>query len=239
MSGHSKWANIKKQKGINDKQKGVMFSKLSRLITLIVVESGGITDPENNVRLRLIIEKAKQYNMPKENIERAINNAANPDKSQIKEVVYEGFGPGGVALMINATTDNSNRTLSEIRNVLHMNGGKLGSQGSVNYLFQKCGLVTFNKNFVTEEKILLFADKIGALDIDQDDTTYFVFIPFSNLGKIKDLAQDLKYTSAEIDYKPNTLISIDEETFIKLITLIELLEEMDDVHNVYSNFEHI
>lgn len=143
MSGHSKWSKIKREKQAKDKQKGNIFSKLSRLITLAVIEGGGITDPENNIKLRLAIEKAKNLNLPKENIERAIEKGTGPESQELKEVVYEAFGPEGVSLIILATTDNMNRTLSEIRNVLELHGGKLGTQGSVLHLFKKSGLSTF------------------------------------------------------------------------------------------------
>jgi YebC/PmpR family DNA-binding regulatory protein len=135
MSGHNKWSKIKRGKEAKDKVRGNTFSKLSRLITLAVLEGGGITDPNNNIKLRLAIDKAKHFNMPKENIARAVARASGPDKSQIREVIYEGFASAGVGLIIYATTDNPNRTLSEIRNILERHQGKLGTPGSVSYLF--------------------------------------------------------------------------------------------------------
>src|SRR5438132_496161 len=131
MSGHSKWSKIKRQKEVTDKVKGAAFAKLSRIITLAVIEGGGIPDPVNNVRLRLSIEKAKALNMPKENITRAIEKGAGPHKLELKEVVYEAFAPHGISVIIVATTDNSNRTFAEIRTILERNGGKMGTQGSV------------------------------------------------------------------------------------------------------------
>ena len=145
--------------------KGDVFSKVSRLITLAVIEGGGITESESNMKLRLAMEKAKAVGMPKDNVKRAIEKAAGPDRSQLKEIVYEGFGPGGAALMIIATTDNANRTLTEIKNLLERNDGKLGSQNSVAYLFRKCGLVTLPKKDYSEEKILTISEKIDAFDI--------------------------------------------------------------------------
>lgn len=237
MSGHSKWANIKRQKEVNDKQKGVAFSKLSRLITLAVIESGGITDPENNIKLRLATDKAKQYNMPKDNIQKAINNGIGPDKAQLKEIIYEGFGPGGVGLIIATTTDNPNRTLSEIRNIFDLNGGKLANQGSVSYQFKKCGLAIVNKSVINEDKALSIADKLNAFDVDQDENNFYIYFPFENIGKIRKIDFNIVFESIETDYKPNTLLSVDLPTKNKIISLIGALEHQDDVHNVYSNYE--
>jgi len=238
MSGHSKWANIKRKKEANDKVKGSVFSKLSRLITLAVVEGGGMADPDLNVKLRLMVEKAKAANMPKENIKRAIEKASGPNKQLIKEIIYEAFAPLQVSLMILATSDNLNRTFSEVRNLLEMNGGKMGNQGSVAYLFQKCGLVIFKKSDVSEENIFNFSDRIGALDIDQNSEYFFVYFPFEKLGKIKEIAGELKYESAEIDYKPLTTVAINEESQVqRIINLIDSLEALDDVHKVFANFD--
>jgi YebC/PmpR family DNA-binding regulatory protein len=237
MSGHSKWANIKRKKQANDKVRGNVFSKLSRIITLSVLEGNSITDPNLNVKLRLAVEKAKSLNMPKDNIQRAIDRGVGPNKESLKEVIYEAFAPGGAALIILATTDNLNRTLSEIRNVLERNGGKMGNQGSVSYLFKKCALVVFPKNEVNEEVVFDFAEKINAFDIDQDEERYTLYIPFENLGKIKDHQNGLRYESAEVDFKPTTLITVTKEKDLgKILDLIEALEDLDDVQKVYGNF---
>lgn len=236
MSGHSKWANIKRKKGANDKIKGNVFGKMSRLITMSVMENGGLTNPDDNVRLRLIIEKAKSFNMPKENIERAIAKAVGPEKSQLKEVVYEGFAPYGVSLIILATTDNQNRTLSEVRNILERHNSKLGGSGSVGYLFKKCALIIFDKISVSQEKILEVGDLLGAFDIDEDETRFSVYFPFENLGHIKDKIKDVVYVSAEIDYKPQSPILIDDEKKLHIINdIIETLEVLDDVQTVFTN----
>lgn len=229
MSGHSKWANIKRKKEVNDKVRGSIFSKLSRLITLAVLDGGGITDPEHNVKLRIVIEKAKASNMPKENIQRAIEKGIGPNKTLLKEVLYEAFAPGGVVLIILATTDNPNRTLPEIRRVLERGGAKLGVQGSVSYLFQKCGLITFEKKNTTQNVVLSFSEKIGAIDIDEDQDHFYVYMPFENLGKVK---------GGEMDFKPISKIRIDEEPKARrLLLLIETLEELDDVQKVFGNFD--
>lgn len=236
MSGHSKWANIKRQKQANDLVRGNLFSKLSRLITLAVAEGGGTTDPEHNVKLRLAVEKAHHLNMPKENIARAIEKGAGPDRGQLKEIIYEAFGPSGAAIMILVTTDNLNRTLSEIRSILERHHGKLGNQGSVSYLFNKCAVVIFKKSEVDEAKLFAFAEEIHATDIDEDDTHFSVYIPFENLGRIKDHIHDLKYETAEIDFKPLTQISITkEEDSKKIVSLVNALEEHNDIQKVFTN----
>jgi len=237
MSGHNKWSKIKRGKEAKDKIRGNIFSKLSRLITLAVIESGGITETEHNIKLRLAIDKAKQFNMPKENIKRAIERAGGPEKTLLKEIIYEGFAPGGVVLIIQTTTDNPNRTLSEIRNILEQHQGKLGVQGSVKYLFDRCGLVVFEKNKVSEEQALDFSEKIGAFDINEDDQTFSVYFPFENLGKVKSCLGGLEAVSAEIDYKPKSLLVIkDPQIEERIAGLIEALESLDDVQKVFSNY---
>ena len=228
MSGHNKWSKIKRQKEAKDLIKGDVFSKVSRLITLAVIEGGGITESESNMKLRLAMEKAKAVGMPKDNVKRAIEKAAGPDRSQLKEIVYEGFGPGGAALMIIATTDNANRTLTEIKNLLERNDGKLGSQNSVAYLFRKCGLVTLPKKDYSEEKILTISEKIDAFDIGEDEEEYYLYFPFEALGRVKEWP-------AKIDFKPQTLISLSEELTKKVNNLVDVLEELDDVQKVFTN----
>ncbi len=236
MSGHSKWANIKRKKEANDKVKGNVFSKLSRMITVAVLEGGGVTEPDNNVKLRLAIEKAHASNMPKENIKRAVEKGTGPDKSQIKEIVYEAFVHDGICLMILTHTDNHNRTLNEIRNILERHQGKLGSMGSVSYLFLKCGMIVLDKTIVSQDKILELSDQLEALDIIEDEQKFHVYIPYSKLGHIKEFLKDIKYDSAEIDFKPQSPISIEDDNKLeKLALLIEHLEALDDVQKVFAN----
>ncbi len=238
MSGHSKWANIKRKKEANDKVKSNIFSKLSRQITVAVIEGGGITDPEANVKLRLAIEKAHASNMPKENIKRAIERGVGPQKDQLKEVVYEGFAPYGVALMIMAHTDNPNRTLSEIKNILNRHDGKLGNVGSVSYLFQKCGQVVFDKFQVSQEKIFEISEKISAFDIEEDEARFYLYIPYENLGKIKEILTNIPYISVEVDFKPQSPMIIDEdEKLEKILQLVETLDDLDDVQKVFTNLK--
>jgi YebC/PmpR family DNA-binding regulatory protein len=238
MSGHSKWSQIKRKKGIKDEQKGRMFSKLSRLITLAVKEGGGIVDPEKNVKLRLAVEKAKNYNLPKENIQRAIEKAKNPENLELKEVIYEGFAPGGVSLIILTTTDNPNRTLSEVRKILEQGGGKLGSPGVTSFLFDKCGLAVFDKNLTSEKEILDFAEKIEALDIEEEEDLFFLYVPFEKIGQVKKSLGEIKARSIEIDYHPRSLVGVkDQKTAQKILSLVEALEEHSDVHKVWANFD--
>jgi len=236
MSGHSKWANIKRKKEAEDKKKGKIFSKLSRIITLAVIAGGGIADPQNNLKLRLAIEKAKQANMPKENIVRAIEKATKPEGASLKEIVYEAFGPYGVAFIIEGTSDNPNRTLSEVRNILSNFGGKLATPGAVSYLFKRCGLAIVKKEKVSEEKILELADKLSSFDIDQDNEAFYLYFPFENLGRVKEVFGEVEPDSVEIDYKPNSLIEINDQQKVKsILDLAEALENLDDIQKVYFN----
>ena len=235
MSGHSKWANIKRKKQANDLVKGNVFAKMSHLITLAVLEGGGIVEPENNVKLRLAIEKAKSANMPKENIKRAIEKGSGPNKMLLKEIIYEGFGPHGVFLLILSTTDNSNRTSSEIRNILEKHSGKLGNYGSVSYLFKKCAFVSFVKTEISEEIIFKIGEELQAFDINEDDSHFFVFFPFNNFGLLKTHLNNIKYDIAEVDYLPTMPITIEPDKEKKILDIVEALESLDDIQRVYTN----
>jgi YebC/PmpR family DNA-binding regulatory protein len=236
MSGHSKWANIKRKKGVNDKIKANVFAKMSHLITLAVSEGGGIVEPENNIKLRLAIDKAKAVNMPKENILRAIEKGSGPNKTMLKEIIYEGFGPYGVSLLILSTTDNSNRTSSEIRNILEKNSGKLGTHGSVAYQFRKCAFVSFMKTEVNEEVVFKIGEGLQAFDINEDQSHFFVFFPFINFGLLKNHLNNIKYDLAEIDYLPKASIILDSfDKEKKVLDIIEALESLDDIQRVYTN----
>lgn len=236
MSGHSKWSQIKRKKGLKDRQKGDIFSKQSRLITLAVIEGEGITAPEHNVKLRLAVDKAKSYNLPKENIQRAIERGVGPDKNLLKELVYEAFGPKGAALVISVTTDNPNRALNEVRVVLDKHGAKLTQPGAVSYLFRKCALITFKKSADIDEKILGFADQIGAFDIEEKEEEYDIFFPFENIGHVKNIPSGLTVIQpVDVDYRPHTPITLDDEDLSQLIDLVGALENLDDVQKVYVN----
>lgn len=235
MSGHSKWANIKRRKEAQDKIRGNLFSKLSRIITLAVVEGGGVTDPEFNVRLRLAIEKAKKANMPKDKIEKAIERGVGPEKNQLKEVFYEAFAPKNVSLIIWATTDNPNRTLTEIRMILEKHGGKLASYGATSYLFEKCGLAVVKKGDLNEDEALKLADRLLTFDIETKEDVYIFYIPFEMVGKIKEIASDINFEEIDLFFKPKSEIFLDEDERKKIESLINELESLEDVHKVFSN----
>ncbi len=229
MSGHSKWSQIKRKKGITDQKKGLVFSKLSKLITIAVKEGGGIGDPDKNVRLRLVISVAKSENMPKENIERAIEKATGGGADLLKEAVYEGFGPSGGSLLIVAATDNSNRAHSEIKTTLEKNGGKMGNVNSVAYNFQKCGLVILPKSEYSEEKAFEIGENLSLIDLQEDDESYIVYIPFEKIGEAKDIP-------VEIYYRPLVTVTLDEKDQERVGRILDVLEELDDVSKVYTNY---
>ncbi|MDO8497185.1 MAG: YebC/PmpR family DNA-binding transcriptional regulator [bacterium] len=238
MSGHSKWSKIKRQKESNDRSRGLIFSKLSRLISMAVVEGGGMADPEHNIKLRFAMEKAQGYDMPKENIKRAIEKGAGPEKSLLRHVRYEAFGPHGVALLVTATTDNANRTTSEIKNTLEKHGGKLGNQGSVAYLFQECGITSFDLSATTEEAVLEFADRIGALDFEKVGNDMIIYFPFVKLGRVKEYLKGLANRGADDYYRAISSLSMPSHVEEKkVINLVEALENLEDVHAVFTNMD--
>lgn len=229
MSGHSKWSQIKRKKGIADQKRGQIFSKLSRLITIAVKEGGGIGDPDKNVRLRLVIAQAKVENMPRENIERAIERSRSGGVESLKEVMYEGFGPGGASLLIVAVTDNANRSHADIKNTLEKNGGKMGNINSVAYNFQKCGLVILPKSTTSESNAFELGEKLSAIDIEADGESYILYIPFEKIGEAITVP-------VEIFYRPLTTIALVEGNQEKVHRLLDALEDLDDVSKVYTNY---
>lgn len=239
MSGHSKWTQIKRQKGVADKRRGQTFTKLSNAITIAVREGGGITDPEQNFRLRLAIEKARLVNMPKENIERALHRAAGKQAGErLMEVTYEGFGPFGVAVMVDAATDNKQRTSAEIKNVFEKNGGTMGSLGTVSYQFQKIGLITVKKEETLVDDIFLTAADAGAADVEETGDVAFVYTSPEQLSLVKNalLAKGMAIEGFELIRKPLAAVTITEkEQVVKIIHFLEKLEELDDVQKVYAN----
>ena len=238
MSGHSKWANIKRKKEANDKVKGTVFAKLSRNITLAVIEGGGMTSPDANFKLRLAIDKAKAENMPKDNIQRAIEKGHGPGTAQLKEIIYEAFGPHGVAYMIKCTTDNSTRTHNEVRGVLENRGGKMGSQGSVAYLFQKCAVMQFDLTNAPEDAVFAFAEAVHAYDIDEGEGTITVYFPFEEFGHSKEALGTLSPTIADIEYRGLSKVGVaSHEEAQKVIDLAEAIEDLGDVQHVYTNLE--
>jgi YebC/PmpR family DNA-binding regulatory protein len=238
MAGHSKWAGIKHKKAIVDARRGKLFTKLARAITVAAKEGGG--DPEGNPRLGLAIQKARDASMPKDNIERAIakGTGAGADADAFVSVVYEGYGPGGVALLVEATTDNRNRTGSEVRHLFSKYGGNLGEPGSVAYLFDKRGLVVVDGERYTEDDLMVAIDA-GAEDISLDDDVYEVLSDPSSLVAVRQALEDagIEVESAEVTQQPSVRVPLDEETAGKLMRLVDALEEHDDVDAVHANFD--
>jgi YebC/PmpR family DNA-binding regulatory protein len=238
MSGHSKWHSIKHKKAVVDARRGQQFTKLARAITVAAREGGG--DVDGNPALALAVQKARDASMPKDNIERAIakGTGEGADADQIETVMYEGYGPGGVALLIEAMTDNRNRTGSEVRHLLTKNGGSLGEPGSVSYLFDKQGVIVVDANRYDEDDLIPAIDA-GALDISVDEDVFEVITEPADLVPVRSgLAQaGVEVESAEVAYRPKARVPVEEADATKLMRLIDALEESDDVAAVNANFD--
>lgn len=240
MSGHSKWAQIKRQKGATDAKRGLTFTKLSNAISIAVRQGGGIGDPNQNFRLRLAIDAARSANMPKETIERAIQRVLSKQESGVDEVVYEGFAPFGVGVIIEAVTDNKNRTTSEIKNVFEKSGGIMGQPGSVSYQFKQVGRIIIPKGDKTFDDVFLQVIDAGAEDIEEIGDEIFIYTQPSDLGKVQRELKEKNFSIKETELirKPLTVVEIPEgEQAMKVMTFLEKLEDMDDVQKVYANFE--
>lgn len=239
MAGHSKWAQIKRQKSMMDVRRGQLFTKLGREIT--VAARQGVPDPEVNVRLRLAIQRAREHNMPQETIERAIKRAtgAAEEGGQFEEIMYEGYGPGGAAILVEAMTDNRNRTAAEVRNVFNRHGGTLGEAGSVAWMFKPRGLITIPLNGGDGEEITLQAIDAGADDVQEDDGVLEVYTEPAALDEVRRTLeqQGVKVNSAELTYVPISTITLDDTKALQVMRLIERLEELDDVQKVHTNLE--
>lgn len=237
MSGHSKWSTIKRQKGAADAKRGQAFTKLSNAITLAVRQGGGVDSPESNFKLRLAIDRARAMNMPKDNIERAIERAKASNKESFDEVVYEGFAPGGVAIIIEAATDNKNRTTSEVKNLIEKNGGTMGNPGSVSYLFARRGELVVTRNGRSVDDIMMTALDAGLEDIEEEDEVFFLYTSPENLMRVKNVIESENYTieNAELVYKPITTITVADDVLSKVEEFMNKIEEHDDVQKVYSN----
>lgn len=237
MAGHSKWKQIKRQKAVVDQKRGAQFTKLGREITLAARAGGG--DPDGNARLRLAILKAREGNMPADIIERAINKAVGEtDASQLDEIVYEGYGPGGTAVMVEAVTDNRNRTVAEVRNVFNRSGGNLGESGSVAWQFNTRGVVALSlPDSVDPEEVALLAIDAGAEDFNVEDGGLAVYTRPEDLMAVRQALVDGGHEpeSAEIDRVPTLTVPLDEKDAVQALRLLEKLEDLDDVQKVYSN----
>jgi YebC/PmpR family DNA-binding regulatory protein len=238
MAGHSKWAGIKHKKAIVDARRGKLFTKLARQITVAAREGGG--DVDGNPALGLAVQKARDASMPKDNIERAIakGTGEGADTEAIETVVYEGYGPAGVALLVEAMTDNRNRTGSEVRHAFAKHGGSLGEPGSVAYLFDKKGVVVVDANSYSEEDLMVAIDA-GAEDIGLDDDVYEIVTEPAQLTAVRGALEDagVAIESAEVTQRPRTTVPLDEDQAGRLMRLIEALEDSDDVNEVHANFD--
>jgi YebC/PmpR family DNA-binding regulatory protein len=240
VSGHSKWSSIKHKKGAADAKRGKLFSKLSRAIIVAAKDGGG--DPAGNLALQNAIEKAKSYSMPKDNIDRAIakGSGADADASAFETVIYEGFGPSGVAVIVEALTDNRNRTASDVRHTFAKNDGNLGGSGAVAWLFERRGLVLVDANGVDEDELMLAAAEGGAEDISLDGTTFTVTTDAQFLSAVREAIEAAGFTvdSAELTMVPKTTVEVvDEADAKKVLRLMDQLEDNDDVQDVYANFD--
>jgi YebC/PmpR family DNA-binding regulatory protein len=238
MAGHSKWAGIKHKKAIVDSRRGKLFTKLARAITVAAKEGGG--DVVGNAALGLAVQKAKDASMPKDNIERAIakGTGAGADADAMEAVMYEGYGPGGVAMLVEAFTDNRNRTGSEIRHAFSKHGGNMGEPGSVAYLFDKKGVVIVDGEKYSEDDLMPAVDA-GAEDIVLDDDMFEVLCEPSDLSAVRAALADagIEISEAEVMQRPKTLVPLDEDGAVKLMRLIDTLEDLDDTDTVHANFD--
>ena len=238
MSGHSKWASIKHKKAVVDQRRGQHFTKLTRAITVAAREGGG--DVDGNPSLALAVQKARDASMPKDNIERAIAKGTGEgvDADQIETVAYEGYGPGGVALLIEALTDNRNRTSADVRHALSKYGGNLGEPGSVSYLFDKQGVSVVDASRYDEEDLLIAIDA-GAEDIVRDDDVFEIVCAPSDLTDVRGALVEagVEIESADVTQRPKSRVPVAEADAVKLMRLIDMLEESDDVGAVHANFD--
>ena len=238
MAGHSKWAGIKHKKAIVDSRRGKLFTKLARAITVAAKEGGG--DVVGNAALGLAVQKAKDASMPKDNIERAIakGTGAGADTESFEAVMYEGYGPGGVAILVEALTDNRNRTGSEVRHAFAKHGGNLGEPGSVAYLFDKKGVVMVDGEKYSEDDLMPALDA-GAEDIVMDDDVFEILCEPSDLTAMRAALTDagIEVSEAQVMQRPKTLVPLDEEGATKLMKLIDTLEDLDDTDEVHANFD--
>ena len=240
MSGHSKWSSIKHKKGAADAKRGKLFSKLARSIIVAAKEGGA--DPANNLALQNAIEKAKSYSMPKDNIERAIAKGAGEgaDGANFENIVYEGYGPEGVAVIVEALTDNRNRTASDVRHTFAKFGGNLGTTGAVAWQFERRGVVLVLADDVDEDELFLAAADAGAEDLEQDGGVFQVTSAPESLAAVRTAIEEAGFSvdSAELSLVPKSTIAVDDEGKAKqLMRLIDALEDNDDVQDVYANFD--
>ena len=239
MAGHSKFKNIMHKKGRADAARSKLFSRLSKEITVAVKMGGGTTDPGMNPRLRLAIQNAKGQSMPKDNIQRAINKGSGGDGEDYKEMRYEGYGPGGVAIIVEALTDNLNRSASNIRAAFSKNGGSLGETGSVSFMFDRVGEIVFGKEAGSADDVMEAAIEAGAEDVTSDEEGHAIICAFEDIGEVStalEAALD-EPESVNVIWRPQNQTPVDEDKAGTLMKLLDALDEDDDVQSVYSNEE--
>ena len=240
MSGHSKWSKVKRAKGALDVKRGTIFSKFSKEISIAARIGGG--DPAGNARLRSVIDMARAQSMPNDNIERAIRRGtgADAEAQHFEEIVYEGYGPGGVAVIVEAATDNKNRTAAEIRRIFSKNHGNLATSGSVSYMFHKKGQITVPREAIAEERLFDLALEAGADELTTEEEQYVILTPHDQLYAVAEVLKDAGVTTdgQKFTFIPDTTVSVTDQTAaLQVLRLCDSLEEDDDVQNVYSNLD--
>lgn len=237
MSGHSKWSTIKRKKGAEDAKRGKVFTRLAREIMMAAREGG--PDPESNSSLRLAIDKAKDANMPKDNIERAIQRGAGTgdDAVQMEEIVYEGYGPHGVALVVEVVTDNRNRTLADLKYVFNRTGGNLATSGAVTWQFNQKGYIEIDRQGADYEEVFLVAAEAGAEDVQEEEDALVIYTPRDDLGAVVRTLREAGYkiNEAELIWMPNNEVELETNQAMQVMSMIEKLEDLDDVQSVASN----
>lgn len=236
MAGHSKWNNIRIKKGKMDAQRGKLFTKLSKEI-LVAGKDG--PDPESNFRLKVAIARAKEFNMPNVNIDRLLEKLSGGGSDDLEEVTYEGYGPNGVAIMVEAATDNRNRTAAEVRLIFNKNGGNVGEGGCVAWMFDRRGQITLPADGVKEEELLMAAMEAGALDMESDEDYFVVYTEATELHQVLSALEEagFKPEEAQLTMLPKNTVEVDADTAPTVLKLTEALEDHEDVQNVYANFD--
>lgn len=237
MAGHSKWANIKHRKGAQDKRRSKLFTRLLKEIMIAAKE--GLPDPEANPRLRLAIQNAKGANIPKDNINRAIDKSSGKDAASFIEPTYEGYGPGGVAVFVECATDNLNRTVQDVRMLFNKYGGNLGTNGSLSFVFDRMGVFVIPQGNLKEDEFTMEMIDANATDVELDDGQFMVYVPFDSFGEMQRKLEQLgiEPESASLQRIPKDTTLLDLESAKKVMKLIDALEELDDVQQVYHNLE--
>ena len=236
MAGHSKWANIKHRKARQDASRGKVWTKVIREITVAAKDG---PDPNDNPRLRLALEKANAANMPKDTIKRAIEKGSGTGETgELEEIVFEGYGPGGVAILVETMTDNRNRTVSDVRHAFSKFGGNLGTDGSVSYLFKKLGIIHINKNY-SEEKLMENVIESGAQDFTEEDDFFEVTTDPNEFNTVIDFFKKngIEYINAELTLRADTLVDLDQDMSEKVLNIMEFMDDLDDVQEVHTNAE--